>query len=119
MDGPTPAARVNWSTTAPPQCVASVRVEFRTSNLGSVVANYTTTNTSQTEVIQTGLQCSTYYYIRVMITSGVTLDGVHATVSSRTVQVLVGGKKIVYMGLITTLDGSIAIVYQIYHTQLE
>jgi len=64
-DGSTPGARVTWSTTAPPECVASVTVEFRTSSHGSVVSSYTTTNTSETEVIQTGLWCETTYYIRV------------------------------------------------------
>ena len=59
--GSTPGVRVTWSTTVPPECVASVRVEFRTSRHGPVVATYTTTNTSQTEVIQTGLQCATNY----------------------------------------------------------
>ena len=88
VDGPTPAARVIWSTTAPLQCVASVTVEFRTSSLGPVVATYTTTNTSQTEVIQTGLQCATRYYI-----TGETSDGLRSTRSSRALQVLVGGKK--------------------------
>ena len=94
VDGSTPAARVTWSTTIPPQCVASVRVEFRTQSHGSVVANYTTTNTSQTEVIQTGLQCDTSYYITVVVT-GVTSDGVRPTVSSGSVRVLIGGKEIV------------------------
>ena len=94
VDGPTPAARVTWNTTAPPECVASVRVEFRTSAMGSVVATNTTTNTSQTEVIQTGLQCATNYYITVVVT-GVILDGVHVTVTSGMVQVLVAGKEIV------------------------
>ena len=88
----TPAARVTGSTTVPPQCVASVTVEFRNNSRGSVVATYTTTNTSQTEVIQTGLQCSTYYYITVVVT-GATSDGLH--LSSRAVQVFVGGKEIV------------------------
>ena len=96
VDGPTPAARVNWNTTAPPQCVTSVRVEFRTSTVGPVVATNTTTNTSQTEVIQTGLQCTTNYYITVVVT-GATSDGVQVTVNSRQVQVLVGGKEIVCM----------------------
>ena len=92
VDGPTPAARVTWSTTAPPQCVASVRVDFRTgSHSGPVLATYTTTNTSQTEIIQTGLQCATYYYITVNVT-GKTSDGQRPTKSSRAVQVLVGGK---------------------------
>ena len=96
VDGSTPAARVTWSTTIPPQCVAAVRVNFRTSSHGSVVAINTTTNTSQNAVIQTGLQCGTNYYIRVAVT-GVTSDGLHPTVSSRQVRVLVGGKEIVYM----------------------
>ena len=55
-----PPVRVNWNTTLPPDCVTSVRVEFRNSSRGPVVATYTTTNTSQTEVIQTGLQCAIY-----------------------------------------------------------
>ena len=93
VDGPTPAARVTWSTTAPPQCVASVTVEFR-NNSGDVVATYTTTNTSSTAVIQTGLQCITLYYITVVVT-GATSEGLRFTVSSRAVQVLVGGKQIV------------------------
>ena len=89
MDGPTPAARVTWSTTAPPQCVASVTVEFRTgSQPGPVVASYTTNSTSQTEFIQTDLQCNTYYYITVNVT-GKTSDGQRPTKSSR--QVVVGG----------------------------
>ena len=57
VDGPTPTARVTWNTTVPPECVVSVRVEFRTSSHGPAVATYTTTNTSQTAVIRTGLQC--------------------------------------------------------------
>ena len=89
MDGPTPAVRVTWSTTVPPQCVASVRVDFRTSIRGSVVATYTTTNTSQTEVIQTGLQCGTYYYISVVVT-GELSGGIRPTASSRPVQILTG-----------------------------
>ena len=96
VDGSTPAVRVTWSTTAPSQCVASVRVEFRTSGHGSVVTNYTTTNTSQTEVIQTGLQCGTNYYITVVVT-GATSDRVHSTLSSS--QLHVKGNKIVYIQL--------------------
>ena len=96
VDGPTPAVRVTWSTTAPPQCMASVRVQFRTGRTRPVVTNYTTTNTSQTEVIQTGLQCATYYYIRVVVT-GAASDGLHPTLRSRPVQVFVGGKEIVCM----------------------
>ena len=92
VDGSTPAVKVTWNTTAPPECVKSVRVEFRTSSHGTVVANYTTTNTSQSEVIQTGLQCDTDYYIRVVVT-GKPSDGIRTTVSSRPVQLLVGGKR--------------------------
>ena len=56
-----PAARVTWSTTAPPECVTSVTVDFRTSRRGSVVATYTTNNTLENDFIQTGLQCAIYY----------------------------------------------------------
>ena len=91
VDGSTPAARVTWSTTVPPECVTSVRVEFRTgSQSGPLVATYTTTNTSQTEIIQTDLQCATNYYITVGVT-GQLSDGSRSTQSSRPVQVLVGG----------------------------
>ena len=31
VGGSSPGARVTWNTTVPPQCVKSVRVEFRTS----------------------------------------------------------------------------------------
>ena len=88
VDGPTPAVRVTWSTSAP-QCVASVRVEFRTSRRGPVVATYTTNSTSQTELIQTDLQCGTKYYITVVVT-GQTSDSQSPTLSSR--QVVVEGK---------------------------
>ena len=67
VSGLTPGARVTWSTTAAPECVKSVRVDFRTSRHGPVVANYTTTNTSETEIIQNGLQCGTYYYINLLL----------------------------------------------------
>ena len=93
VDGPTPAARVTWSTTAP-ECVTSVRVEFKTgSHSGPVVATYTTNSTSQTEIIQSDLQCITYYYITVNVT-GKKLNGILPTVSSRPMQVLVGGKRL-------------------------
>ena len=88
----TPAARVTWSTTIPPECVTSVTVNFRTASSGPVVATYTTNSTSETEFIQTDLQCTTYYYIRVVVT-GQLSDGIHPTLSSRQVQVAVGGKK--------------------------
>ena len=102
MSGSTAGARVTWNTTVPPECVMSVRVEFRTSNLGPVVATYTTTNTSQTEVIQTGLQCGTNYYTRVVVTGEVRPAGGMSTtvmLSPRhsDVQVLVGGKETVCM----------------------
>ena len=48
VDSSTPAARVTWSTTTPPECVTSVRVEFRTEPCWTCsIANYTTTNTSK------------------------------------------------------------------------
>ena len=96
MGGSTPGARVTWNTTVPPECAASVRVEFRTSSRGPVAATYTTTNKSMTEVIQSGLQCTTYYYISVVVT-GETWNGIQPTVNSRQVQLLVGGKEAVCM----------------------
>ena len=87
------SVRVTWNTTAPPQCVAFVTVEFRTSRTGTVVATYKTTNISQTEFIQTGLRCGAYYYITVKVT-GETSDGENPTLSSRQLQVLVNGGKV-------------------------
>ena len=87
-DGSTPGARVTWSTAVPPECVASVTVEFRTSSSGSVARSYTTNSTSETEIIQTGLQCATTYYIRVVVTGVPSLG----TLNSNQVQVLIGGK---------------------------
>ena len=102
VGGSTPGVRVTWNTTLPPECVTSVRVEFRTSSPGPVVANYTTTNTSQTEVIQTGLQCATNYYTRVLLTGKLRTPGgvtVIAMLYPRhpDVQLLVGGKETVCM----------------------
>ena len=102
VGGPTPGVRVTWNTTLPPECVTSVRVEFRTSSHGPVVASNTTTNTSQTEIIQTGLQCGTYYYTRVVVTGELRPPGgMTAThmMSPRhsDVQVIVGGKENVCM----------------------
>ena len=103
MGGSTPGARVTWNTTLPPGCVTSLRVEFRTiGSRGPVVANYTTTNTSQTEVIQTGLRCATYYYTRVVVTGEVRPSGgMTATpmLSPRhsDVHIFVGGKETVCM----------------------
>ena len=91
--GSTPAVRVTWNTIAPPECVTSVTVNFRTASPGPVVANYTTNSTAETEIIQTGLQCTTYYYITVVVT-GKKLNGILPTVSSRPMQALVGGKRL-------------------------
>ena len=90
VGGSTPGARVTWSTTLPPECVVTVTVEFRNESYGPVVATYTTTNTSQSEVIQTGLQCATVYYINVIITGNP--EVVTAKLRSSQIQVLVGGK---------------------------
>ena len=87
-DGSTPGARVTWSTTVPPECVASVTLEFRTTSSGSVVRDYTTNITSGTEVIQTGPQCATTYYIRVVVTGVASLGALR----SNQVPVHVGGK---------------------------
>ena len=68
MNESTPGVRVTWSTTAPPECVASVRIVFRRSAHEGEVTRYTTTNTSGTQVIQSPLQCATEYYVRVFVT---------------------------------------------------
>ena len=112
VDGPIPAARVNWSTTVPSECVTSVRVDFRTSSRGPVVANYTTTNTSSTAVIQTGLQCATNYYITVVVTGG-SSGGVRVSVTSNQVHVFVGGKAIVCME-----ELHLGYIMQVVHTYL-
>ena len=87
-DGSTPSARVTWSTTIPSECVKDITVKRRTTGSGSVVTPYTTTNTLETEVIQTRLQCNTTYYFRVVVA------GVHSlgTRESNEIQVFVGGK---------------------------
>ena len=106
VGGSTPGARVTWNTTVPPECVTAVRVEFRTSMssthlLAPVVATNTTTNTSQTEIIQTDLQCATYYYIRVVVTGEVRPPGSMTVYTPMLdprhpdVPVLVGGKETV------------------------
>ena len=87
----TPAVRVTWSTTAPPECVTSVRVVFRSSQLGAEVTSYTTTNTSGTQVIQSPLQCGTEYYVRVFVTGVQRLGGVQ--LQSIQKRVVVGGKE--------------------------
>ena len=98
VSGSSPSARVTWSTTFPPECAASVRVEFRTNHFGAAVATNTTTNTTETALIQTGLRCATKYYITVIATGeGRMSDGgsIIVTLSSRQVQVFVGGKETV------------------------
>ena len=50
----------------PPECVTSVTANFRTTRNGQLAATNITTNT-QTEIIQTSLQCGTRYYIRVVV----------------------------------------------------
>ena len=88
----TPGVRVTWSTTAPPECVTSVRVEFRPSKLGAILTTYTTTNTSGTHVIQSPLQCATEYYVRVFtIGESQRLGGME--VQSTQKRVVVGGKE--------------------------
>ena len=91
LDGPTPAARVTWSTTIPPECVTSVTVEFRTQSPGPVVATYTTNDTSGTAVVQTGLQCGTNYYITVSITGKLNSDSINPSAHKTVRQVLIGG----------------------------
>ena len=97
VGGSTPGARVTWNTALPPECVTSVSVNFRTTTNRRLVAANTTTNTSQTEVIQTGLQCATSYNIRVVVTGEPTYLGVpiDQILSSNQVQVFIGGKEIV------------------------
>ena len=94
VDDSTPGARVTWSTTVPPECVIAVSVNFRTTTNGVLAAAYTTTNASQTEVIQTGLQCATSYNIRVVVIGEPTYQGVplEQHLLSSHVQVFIGGK---------------------------
>ena len=91
MNSSTHGARVTWRTTIPPECVTSVTVEFRTSSRGPVVATNSTTNRSQTELIQTGLQRAMNYFITLILTGQVS-NGVHPTLRSRQEQVCIGGK---------------------------
>ena len=69
VGGSTLGVRVTWNVTVPSECVELVRVKFRLSEFGNVSSTYNTTNISGTEVIQTGLQCATTYYIRVVVDS--------------------------------------------------
>ena len=128
VGGTTPGVRVTWNTTVPPECVASVTVEFRLTSSrgpGPVVANYTTTNTSQTEAIQTGLQCATYYCIRVIVTGDIRPPGGMPTTHMLSprhsdVQVLVGGNETTCMQFNqSTLMHGGYIIAQIYQSQLE
>ena len=119
VDGLSPGARVTWSTTIPSECVTSLRVDFRTqSNSGTLVATYNTTNTSQTEVIQTGLQCTTNYFITVVVT-GLTSEGIRPTLSSIPFEVLIGGKEIVYAYVNAEFSNLVYPIAQIYQPQLE
>ena len=94
MNSSTHVARVMWRTAVPPECVTSVSVEFRTSSRGPVVATYSTTNRSQTELIQTGLQHARIYYINVILTGDIP-DSVRPTLRSRQEEVCIGGKHLV------------------------
>ena len=97
VSGSTPGARVAWNTTLPPDCVTSVSVNFRTTANGRLEAINSTTNTSQTAVIQNGLQCGASYYVRVVVSGEPRCRGVPLKqfLSSHQVQVFIGGKEIV------------------------
>ena len=97
VGGSTPGVRVTWSTTAPPECVVSVRVVFRRSTHGSEVTAYTTNNTSGTQVIQSPLQCATQYYIRVLVVAESRLGGIQ--LQSIQKRIVVGGKENVCLRL--------------------
>ena len=98
VGGSTPGVRVTWNTALPPECVTSVTVNFRTTTNGKLVASYTTTNTSQTEIIKIGLQCGTSYNTQVVVTGKPTYQGVpHVQMLlSNKVQVLTGGRGCVH-----------------------
>ena len=102
---------MTWSTTLPSECVASVRVEFRTHARGAPVATYTTTNTSETEVIQTGLQCVTNYYITVVVTGRLL-----GSARSRAVRVLVRGKCIIFYQLSYNNLKSVTVLHRYTHS---
>ena len=92
VGGSTPGVRVTWNTTIPPECVASVAVNFRNKSR-ILVATYITTNTSQTEFIQTGLQCGMNYSITVVVSGDARDLGFSLQYSE--VQIIVGGKAVV------------------------
>jgi len=93
VEGSTPSARVTWST-AVPECVASITVEFKDSSRWGIWRSYTTANASETAftvltgTVQTGLQCAAYYYVRVIVTGVFSLG----TLSSNSMPVIVGGE---------------------------
>ena len=123
VSGPTAGVGVTWNTTLPPECVRFVTVNFRNITNGVLVATNTTTNISETVVIQTGLQCYTNYYMRVIVVGEASYQGVPQLqlLSSSQVRVrFVGGKEIsVCMGFqLQQLHGGYVIA-QIYHIQLE
>ena len=113
VNGSTPGVRVTWNITVPPDCVALVRVKFRLSVRGDIVSTYNTTNVSETEIIQTGLQCATKYYIRVVVDS----EKDKGTWKNRHAEVFVGGTKIASIGLKQLFSG-IAIA-QVCQSHLE
>ena len=94
---------------------------------GPVVATYTTTNTSQTEFIQTGLQCAASYYIRVVVTGEIRLtngSSVTAMLSGTSdVRFSLEGKEIVCMHEISiTVANLMVVIYaasQQYQSYLE
>ena len=96
-EGVNGSVGVAWNITAPPECVASVRVEFRTRPdvRQPAVSTNTTNNASQTALIQTDLQCGSFYYVNLVVT-GKSLDGIRPKVSSRQVQVELPGGKVSY-----------------------
>ena len=93
VDHSTPALRVTWRTAIPSQCVTSVKVEFRTQSSGPPALTNTTNSTSQTEVIQTGLQCGENYFV-IVVVSGATSNGVAFERNSNQVEVRVRGKEL-------------------------
>ena len=116
VGGSTPGVRVTWNTTLPPDCVASVRVNFQTTPTSGLAAANTTTNASQTEIIQNGLQCGTNYYIRVLVSGkprhqGVPIDQFLLS-NCNQVQVIFGGNKVVCMTFLSQKpDGSYFIAH--------
>ena len=118
VGGSTPGVRVTWNITLPPECMTSVRVNFRTTTNLVLVATNTTNSTSQTEVIQTGLQCGTNYYIRVVVTGEPRYQGVslHQVLSSNQLRVFIGGKEIVRMRFQSQKPGYYHIIIIPHHS---